>query len=273
VPAAAAMIAATAGDPAPRHLTQALAVRRALPPALRASAEDPEAAQAILLSIVIYADHSVRDRRLEFITERLGAAITARVQQVAPVSANLAPMLRLPAVLQLIPSLRGLPPADRLLFIQALRDLVRLDGGLSVFEYALEKLAMRALLAQEEPPPSHGNLTLAECESELGMVFSVLARCGARDAEQARQAYEAGVAPLLPRHRPPYAVVDDWAPLFDKSLDKLCRLKIAGKQLLVESLVRTIAHDGMLSPSEAELLRTICAVLECPLPPVLPAAE
>jgi len=272
VPAAAALIAATTGDPAPRHLDQALAVRRALPPALRASAEDPEMAQAILLSIVIYADHSVRERRLEFITTRLGAAMTARVQQVAHVSATMAPMLRLPAVLQLIPALRGLPPADRVLFIQTLRDLMRLDGRLTVFEYALEKLAMRALVSQEQPAAPHGNLTLAECEAELGMVFAVLARHGARDAEQARHAYEAGVAPLLPRHRPAYAVVDDWVPLFDESLDRLCRLKIAGKQLLVESLVRTIAHDGMLAPAEAELLRAICAVLECPLPPVLPPA-
>jgi hypothetical protein len=42
--------------------------------------------------------------------------------------------------------------------------------------------------------------------------------------------------------------------------------------MLVEGLVRTIAHDELLSPTEAELLRAICAVLECPLPPVIPAA-
>jgi hypothetical protein len=40
----------------------------------------------------------------------------------------------------------------------------------------------------------------------------------------------------------------------------------------VEALVRTIAHDALLAPSEAELLRAICAVLECPLPPILPPA-
>jgi Zn-dependent protease with chaperone function/uncharacterized tellurite resistance protein B-like protein len=272
VPAAAALIAATAGDPAPRHLDQAVALRRALPPLLRASAEDPEAAQAILLSIVIYADHAVRDRRLEFVGERLGQAMAARVQQIAHISTALAPMQRLPAVLQLLPALRPLPPAGRLVLVDTLRELMRLDGGLSVFEYALEKLAVRALIAQQDPSPPHGRLTLTECEAELGIVFSVLARCGAPEGALARQSYEAGLAPLLPRHRPAYGTIDDWVPLFDKSLDRLCDLRIAGKQLLIEGLVRTIAHDGMLSPAEAELLRAICAVLECPLPPVLPAA-
>jgi len=38
----------------------------------------------------------------------------------------------------------------------------------------------------------------------------------------------------------------------------------------VEGLGRTIAHDEQLTPEEAELLRAICTVLECPLPPILP---
>ncbi len=271
VPAAAAVIAATTGDPAPRHLDQAVALRRALPPALRASAEDPEAAQGILLSIVVFADHSVRDRRLAFIAGQLGAGIAGHAQAVSQVSANLAPMQRLPAVLQLMPALRAVPAADRVRFVQVLRDLMRLDGGLSVFEYALEKLVVRALQNLDSPEPPHGRLSLADCADELGVVFAVLARCGARDATQARKSYEAGLAPLLPRHRPGYGTIDDWVPVFDRALDRLCDLQPAAKQLLVESLVRTIAHDAMLAPAEAELLRAICAVLECPLPPVLPA--
>ncbi len=52
VPAAVALIAGSTGDPAPRHLEQAIAVRRALPAALQASAEQPEHAQALLLALV-----------------------------------------------------------------------------------------------------------------------------------------------------------------------------------------------------------------------------
>jgi hypothetical protein len=116
-------------------------------------------------------------------------------------------------------------------------------------------------------------LSLADCAASLGVVLAVLARQGARDLAQARHAYEAGIAPLLPRLRPAYSVIDDWVPLFDTALDELGHLRIAAKQLLVEALVRTIAHDGVLTPPESELLRAICAVLECPLPPVLPQMD
>jgi hypothetical protein len=68
-------------------------------------------------------------------------------------------------------------------------------------------------------------------------------------------------------------VIDDWVPVFDRALDELAPLRLTAKHLLIEGLVRTIAHDALLSSTEAELLRAICAVLECPLPPVLPQAE
>ena len=130
--------------------------------------------------------------------------------------------------------------------------------------------AIRALLAQQGARDPHGKLSLEDTAASLGVVFSVLARLGAPNDEAARQAYEAGLAPLLPKIRPAYSVIADWAPLFDQALDQLCQLRIAAKQLLIEGLVRGIAHDELLATPEAELLRAICAVLECPLPPLLP---
>jgi hypothetical protein len=44
------------------------------------------------------------------------------------------------------------------------------------------------------------------------------------------------------------------------------------KQSLVEGLVATISHDNQVAVAEAELLRTLCAALHCPLPPMLERA-
>jgi Zn-dependent protease with chaperone function len=273
VPAAAALIAATTGDPQPRHLDYAVALRQALPAELRGNADAPEQAQALMLALLVFSDPQQRERQLNHITSKLGATMTARVQQAAQAAASLQPMLRLPAVLQLFPALRALTAADRLHFVQLLQELMRMDGRLSVFDYTLEKLVTRGLGSQGRPRDPHGTLGLADRAAQLGVVFAVLARHGARDAVQARQAYEAGLASLLPHHRPAYSVIDDWASAFDQALEELCALQITAKHMLIEGLVRTIAHDELLTPAEAELLRAICAVLECPLPPVLPAGD
>jgi len=175
-------------------------------------------------------------------------------------------------VLQLFAAVRALPESERLSLSALLHDMARCDGRLSVFEYSLEKLAMRALNPRAALAAPHGRLGLADRSGPLAVVFAVLARHGARDDEQARRAYEAGIAPLLPRERPAWNVIEDWVPVFDAALDSLRALQPVAKQLLVEGLVRTIAHDNWLEPEEAELLRAICGVLECPLPPVLPEA-
>ena len=46
-------------------------------------------------------------------------------------------------------------------------------------------------------------------------------------------------------------------------------LNSAGRKSLVEAVAKTIAYDDRLTLREAELLRTICATLDCPLPPVI----
>ena len=55
------------------------------------------------------------------------------------------------------------------------------------------------------------------------------------------------------------------------ALKRLDQLQALEKKLVIEGLVATVAHDSMLNVSEAELLRTVCAILHCPMPPLLPA--
>ena len=56
---------------------------------------------------------------------------------------------------------------------------------------------------------------------------------------------------------------------------KLARLLICGTALTLltgpaaYAEVQVTMHDGRVSVDEAELLRTICGVLHCPLPPML----
>jgi len=220
--------------------------------------------------LVAVTDAAAREPQLQRIAQQYGQRTADEVRGLLEQSESLPPLMRMPAVMQLFPALRALPPSERLALIQLIRDLARLDGRLAVFEYSLEKVVLRGLEMQLKPRAPHGGAGLDARMAELGTVFAVLARQGGRDELLARRAYEAGLAPLLPQHRPAYAVIDDWVAVFDQALDGLCSLHPMAKQLVVEGLVRTIAHDEMLAPEEAELLRAICAVLECPLPPVLP---
>ena len=61
--------------------------------------------------------------------------------------------------------------------------------------------------------------------------------------------------------------------LSDDAEEQVENLEIYGLIMgFVEALTHAIAHDRRVAVVEAELLRTICAALHCPLPP-LPLVE
>jgi hypothetical protein len=68
---------------------------------------------------------------------------------------------------------------------------------------------------------------------------------------------------------PRYVVPPDCAAALDPGWDALDALDPPSKQRLVEAIVVAIRDDGIVQVAEAELLRTACALLHCPLPAVL----
>ena len=67
--------------------------------------------------------------------------------------------------------------------------------------------------------------------------------------------------PYRPRENGVLALDAVWEPL--DALDPLA------KQALIEGITAAVSLDNRITVAEAELLRTICGVLHCPLPPML----
>ncbi len=196
--------------------------------------------------------------------------IWAIVREVQPIAESLQPMLRLPALLQIFPALRRLPVAERQALAQIADELIRADARIDVFEFCLAHLLATLIRDELEARAPHGQLSIQDGASDIQVLFATLARFGAPDDRVARMAYEAGMQTVLPMHRPPYSVIEDWPARLRGALARLEKLHPFAKKVVIEGLVKTIAHDESLNVSEAELLRTVCAALHCPLPPLLP---
>jgi hypothetical protein len=57
------------------------------------------------------------------------------------------------------------------------------------------------------------------------------------------------------------------------SLEALRQLAPMQKALLVKGLFAAVSHDGAIRVVEAELMRLVGAVLDCPLPPLLESLD
>jgi hypothetical protein len=100
-------------------------------------------------------------------------------------------------------------------------------------------------------------------------LLAVVAAAGHADPAAARRAFDAATARLIPGSSIPFAPPADPWPALDAGWAPLNDLDPRNKRVLVEALVAAVSDDGTVTASEAELLRATCALLRCPLPPLI----
>lgn len=262
-------IAALTGTMASENVRYAQSARDAIPEDLRDFVQSADHARALVLVVLASKVPEVLTQQRRILETAYGAEFTARVLGMQALADSLPPALRLPAIQQLFPALRRLSLAER----QQLRDVVgalaNADARIDVFECCLTLLLATNLRDEMEAGPLHGSASLLQEVEAIHTLFVILATQGTGEDARARRAYEAGISVVLPEHRPPFREVAEWPKALGDSLARLTHLRPFAKKVLIEGLVHCIAHDQRLSVEEGELLRTVCSVLHCPLPPIL----
>jgi hypothetical protein len=180
-------------------------------------------------------------------------------------------MLRLPLAALAFPVLRRRPRPELQQFMDSIYSLVHADGKVDLFEYCLGCL-LRTQVSEALDPSSGwkpGSRRLADVTNQAVTLFAVIANAGHAHPSEALRAYLAGLAHVFPRLNAPYAPPADAPTALDEVWPVLDMVEPYGKELLIEGLVAAVSSDGRIAVAEAELLRTVCACLHCPLPPLL----
>jgi len=261
----AGTIAAQVGRPQPSNVDQAQSLREQIPAVLRDFSDTGAHARSMVLALLLSRDPAIRDAQAQRIAQEYGGAELQTVNTAITAAGTIAPMLRLPSLLQLFPTLRRLPLQERQRLNALVMDLIHIDSSIDVFEFCLAKLLESMLNDAAGNAATYGKLTLEGCAGAVHILFATLARCGSDDEQEIRAAYVAGIGGVLGKY-PDYSTYDDWPQRTSAALSQLDQLQPQAKQKLIEGLVRTIANDGALKVEESELLRTACALLHCPMP-------
>ena len=263
------------GNPGNDDRSIARTLRKEIPPALREAAWQTGQVMPLLFALVLNDEGEVRERQLVLIEQRFDAGTRSLAQDLHGALEELHPMQRLPLAALAFPALRRRARSQLDAFTATLRELVEADGRVSLGEYCLARLVGVQVVDALDPASTAvmGRSKLTDVEPELKDVLAIVAQYGHDDAAAARRAYALGIAEVLPSATLAYAPPSDWVAALDRALPRLDRLGAPGKELVVAALTRAISADGVVSVAEAELLRTICATLHCPLPPLLQTAD
>ena len=267
------MVAAQVAEPDEKDYRRADAIVAGLPGQLRAMASLREGAMPLLLGLLLAPDDEVADLQRSEIVARLGVGVAAEARRLrdGPL-ASLHPMLRLPLASLAFPTLRLRPRPELATFLDTVHAVVHADGRVSLFEYCLGRLLEVQLREALDPSryARFGRRKPGNVRQEFATLLAVVAQAGhPRDPDAARRAYLAGMQRVLPRDHLPYAPPAEGVLALDAVWEPLDALDPLAKQVAVEAITDAISHDGKVTVAEAELLRTICGVFHCPLPPML----
>lgn len=172
-------------------------------------------------------------------------------------------LTRLPMVDIAAPSLQRLSPNQRKDFQTILLSLIQSDGQVDRFEWVFLSVIRKHLAP---PRRTMSKAKLSSLASPAALVLGMLSYCGQADEERAKEAFQhgAGTSGLQGLTFP--NVRQCTMKNIDGALAKLDSLRFVEKERLLQACVACVTHDDKITVSEAETLRAIGHVLECPIP-------
>ncbi len=266
------MVVAQVAHPTADDYRRADAIVSTIPEPLRALASSRDDVVPLMLALLLDEDASVRGKQHTEIAARLGREIAVltgalRSEQLGA----LHPMQRLPLAALAFPVLRLRPRPELNVVLDTLHAVVNTDGHVSVFEYCLGTLLQHQLRESLDPSrhAQFGSRNIASAKQEAAILLALVAQAGHDNPHDALRAYLAGLQRVFPREHLDYAPPPEGVLALEAVWPVLDRLNPAARQAMVEAVTAAVGHDGRISVSEAELLRTVCGVMHCPLPPML----
>jgi len=187
--------------------------------------------------------------------------------------AMLKPAHKLPLCQLALPALRDLPVAAQADFFATIKILIEADGCVTTFEFALQKLLQRQLLFSHSPRLSPGSqlYSFQAVREEILVVLSAVAHASSDHLGETQHAFSEGTQ-LLKMLEGILTLLtpDDCGPAqLDPALDRLATAAGPIKQRVLLACAHIVSADGKLRVAEAELMRAIAAMLDCPMPPLI----
>ncbi len=263
----------TVGQPENEHVEFAEDLRRSIPERLYAASHSRDFAFLLTIALVLDRTGTNLERQLGIVREKVGAERSELVNSYYQELRHLGAEYRLPLLEIAFPALKLRPTPQLTYLTDLVRRLIEIDGKVDLYEYCFYRVL--AINLRQALDPVSAVKTRKRSRSDVQQaaldLLRIVADYGHTSKSNADAAFAAGVAKFgswaaLSR---PQSSADQRIDVLDRSLEILRCLRAGGRQTLLKAISAVVTHDRKLAVAEAELLRAVCATLDCPLPPIL----
>ncbi|MBI4207645.1 MAG: M48 family metalloprotease, partial [Betaproteobacteria bacterium] len=264
-----------------------------LPAGLRDRVQNAEGACAAVIALLLAPKDSVMEQQLAAASAAGAARLAGAAGAIASDLRGLGPAFHLPVIDLALPAIKSAPVDTRSELLKGLEAVIHADRRVSLHEFVVltlmrSQLAPRptsapprsvrpfAFFSQRVPRLTSGApkfKSIEEVRAETLLLLSLVAYAGcARGPERDREfaaAFRAGATEMGLADASPIGRDATQLDAVGAALENLRGLAPLAKAVLVKGLFAAVTADGTIRVIEAELMRMVGAVLDCPLPPLL----
>ncbi|MGQ9606270.1 MAG: M48 family metallopeptidase [Thermogutta sp.] len=250
------------------QLDSASVVLDRIPQPIRGAVHDPFSARAVVYALLLSPDAGVRAVQWEELKARTEPLCYQQTRELAALSDRLPVGLRLPLADMSLPALKQLSPRQYEPFRDAIQALTQADRKIELFEYMIQAVVIRYLDVYfgRTKPPVIRFASLNPLARPLRVLLSFVAHIGNRDRDAAARAFDQACEVLghrLELHEPASCSLAN----LDAALKELAQATPPVKKKILTAALACVTADGTVTPREWETVRSISAMLDCPLPP------
>lgn len=266
-------ITESVGQPDQAHIEYARKLRQSIPEDLYTAAHSVRLSYMLTLALILDRSGQHFERQINLVEKRMGAKWSGSAGAYYADLAKIGAEYRLPLLELAFPALKRRPASELVFLADLATSLVEIDGEIDLYEFCFYRILLlnigHAIHPSGDSTRRRGS-RLEVAQAAVNVV-AIVAQNGHEDLAQAQAAFDAGAARL-----------GKWAAnvridltqelsadVLDKSLDLLLQVDGKGRRKLLLAICEAAAQDGRLNAAEGELIRVICATLDCPLPPIL----
>jgi hypothetical protein len=165
------------------------------------------------------------------------------------------------------PALKQLSSEQQILFAKLLSGVAKSDNVITRFEWVLVSVIQKHLANNViNKVAKRANKKLSSLKPDVIAVLGTLAYSGAKTQNEAVNAFKSGIKETGFNSVKMPSVAECGVERLHGSLQKLETLLFTEKQRFLQACELCVEHDGMVTVAEAETIRAIGDVLDCPIP-------
>ncbi|TNF92092.1 MAG: hypothetical protein EP297_14020 [Gammaproteobacteria bacterium] len=259
------------GQPGSMHMLYAAALLEAIPAPVTDALAMEKGSRALMFALVLDGQSEVREQELAILRTTAHKDLESEVVRLANELERLGDKFRLPLFDMAMPVLKGLPIEERSALIESVKAVIDADRKIKLQELTIHVLMKAHLSEKSAKAEKIRYRMLADLQDEIEMVLTLLAHLGKTDENNANKIFGLAASELSP-------VLTDVQIRDIRKLDpndlivameKFSEMKPALKKRLTSACVAAVMADEHVTIRELEVMRSLCAVMDVPMPPVV----